>query len=713
METRAFAEQILFGESLEQKLCVPPRLTDTDRGPPLITQVVPGRPAGLKLRGEPRTKPHFPSIAQLDRDSERGKALHFFANHELLALELMALTLLRFPDAPTPFRRKLVATMRDEQKHMRLYLERMQELGTAFGETALNGFFWDLLSQAESPEHFAAGMSLTLEQANIDFSIQYRDAFLKMGDTKSAAIMDEVLRDEVAHVRHGVQFLKSKLIEPDSLWQLYCDHLTYPMTPARAKGPIFNEHYREKAGLDRDFIDRLSIYNQSRGRSPNVFIFNAYFEEALVNPGASKLSRTLEQVNRDLQVLPLFLAKQDDLVLLSNELPVAYLKTLQTHGFSIPELVTDNELFNTPKSPLKKRRFEAIIPWGWTQGLAQRLEPIAGQLRSQGIDFKNRVLGQQEITSKTWITRQTPRLLDAVSATSRRHFVSTNLPQLADRFSAVVRIHDQAMKAGYDRTVVKAPFGAAGRNAQRMSAGSFNDSKIQKWIERILSKQNEVLIEPWYDALMDISCVFRVDSDNCIRDLEFTHFETDHQGQYIGTYLGDVRRTCPAAVRKFIFQAEDNPNWLWDSIQHMAHALLPEIHDVKFTGYAGIDLMLIRDVDGQIKVRAPLELNPRPTMGHIARRIGRRIDPSAAGIWMIFNKAHLRRLNFSHFSQLENALSTKLGDITYGKSGRLSKGLIPTTPSSDAEILWTCALVTPDQKTLKSVLADMHILSTK
>ena len=158
----------------------------------------------------------------------------------------MALTLLRFPNAPSRLRRCLIATMRDEQKHMRLYLEQMQHLGVEFGEIPLNSFFWDLLSKVDSVDQFVAGMSLTFEQANIDFSLYYKEQFELAGDRTTAAIMQTVLQDEIAHVRHGVNFFRSRLAPEESLWNKYTDALVYPLTPARAKGQYFPGHIVSK-----------------------------------------------------------------------------------------------------------------------------------------------------------------------------------------------------------------------------------------------------------------------------------------------------------------------------------------------------------------------------------------------------------------------------------------------------------------------------------
>ena len=85
---------------------------------------------------------NFPALHRLEQERERGRLLHFFANHELLATELMALVLLKFPDAPAAFRKGVLQTLKDEQEHTRLYLQRMKECGIHFGELPVSGYFW-------------------------------------------------------------------------------------------------------------------------------------------------------------------------------------------------------------------------------------------------------------------------------------------------------------------------------------------------------------------------------------------------------------------------------------------------------------------------------------------------------------------------------------------------------------------------------------------
>ena len=96
MEVRQFAERVLYGDTLEQKLQTVGALTDRSPGAGLRGLCLPGRPAGLGFSNTQSGRSEFPNPSQFEDDQQRGFALHFFANHELVALELMALMLLRF-----------------------------------------------------------------------------------------------------------------------------------------------------------------------------------------------------------------------------------------------------------------------------------------------------------------------------------------------------------------------------------------------------------------------------------------------------------------------------------------------------------------------------------------------------------------------------------------------------------------------------------------
>ena len=162
MEIQEFAEKVLFATTLEEKLAPPGSdLTDHRPGPSLAAPEHPGRPAELRFKPAGARNRDFPDLRALEREQERGRLLHFFANHELLATELMALVLLRFPEAPTAFRRGVVQTLQEEQDHTRMYCRRMAECGLSFGAMPVSGYFWRAVSPMTHPIDFVAGLSLT------------------------------------------------------------------------------------------------------------------------------------------------------------------------------------------------------------------------------------------------------------------------------------------------------------------------------------------------------------------------------------------------------------------------------------------------------------------------------------------------------------------------------------------------------------------------
>lgn len=251
------AKQILYGQSIEDKLIPIPNFEST---PLTLVEFpeLPGRNKRLEFSLE-RTK--FPGVGALVHDEKKALAFHFFANHELLALEMMAAALLVYPhdtELMVRFKKDLIATMRDEQKHMKLYIIRMKELGIEFGDFPLNDFFWRQTPTLKTPERFYALMALTFESANLDFASYYEEIFNELGDIKSAQTMKIVLEDEIAHVARGAKWLTQT--GADDLWQFYMDNLPPLLTPCRARGVAYKPELRLRSGLSPEFVDKLTNY---------------------------------------------------------------------------------------------------------------------------------------------------------------------------------------------------------------------------------------------------------------------------------------------------------------------------------------------------------------------------------------------------------------------------------------------------------------------
>jgi hypothetical protein len=204
---RDFASRVVLATTLEKKLAPPPPdLPDDDPGPPLRVEA-PGRPAHLRIVASSDAR--VPSIEGMADPPQRVRILHAFANHEFQAVELFAWALLAFPEAPQDFRAGLRRILAEEQRHVRLYLDRLAAHGAAFGDHPVSGYFWGKTPALTSPLRFVCAMSLTFEAANLDHADAYRA------------------------------------------------NLTWPLRPALSRGEPFRAEPRRAAGLDEDFLERV------------------------------------------------------------------------------------------------------------------------------------------------------------------------------------------------------------------------------------------------------------------------------------------------------------------------------------------------------------------------------------------------------------------------------------------------------------------------
>ncbi len=666
MEIRTFAERLLFEPHLSSKLLDGGALTDAAPGPAL-TRIpdAPARDAALAFRSHTgRAKVKFPTGRALERDEGRGTVLHFFANHELLALELMALALLRFPDAPPAFRRGVVGIMRDEQRHLQFYLDRMAELGVSFGQVPLSDFFWSALKGVPDLPAFVAGMSLTLEQANLDFALHYARAFRQVGDEATGQVLDQVLRDEIRHVAHGRLWFERWKDPADSLWTAWLASLVFPMTPARAKAPPFDEAVRREAGLDDDFIERLRIFNRSKGRPPVVRWFDPTFEDDLRAPGGG-VSKAVRALATDLQTLPALLCRDDDTVLVRARPDPAFLRAQQAAGLPVPEyLVAPLDAPRLPDDhPLVGRVLRALAPWGH----GPRAAAFTAPLGTPPFDPALRALG-----GKPWAAQ----FRDEAT-------VAHTLAAVAE---AAAQVGGEAR--------LKAAFGTAGRHQRRVAAPL--RPADHTWIEAALTAHGAVVVEPEHERLLDLNVLLDITPEGAVTVLGVHRFLTDGHGGYRGGVIHPWLRGLPSDLARAATGGGDARRSMPAALEALGARVGAALAQAGHRGLAGIDALVARGPEGTPVLVAPLEVNPRTTMGHITRALAPRVAPGAAGWFVILRRGDLKATGSADFAALVARLAAALPPIAqHTPRAHWRQGCVPLTDPACAQQACAVLLVAP------------------
>jgi uncharacterized ferritin-like protein (DUF455 family) len=689
MELRDFAERILFGTTLEEKLQDPGTVTDDHPGPAIAAPEAPGRPRELAFKPLGTGKADFPGLHQLENPHERGRLLHFFGNHELLATELMALVLLRFPDAPPAFRRGVLQTLRDEQEHTRLYVRRMHDCGVTFGELPVSGFFWRAVSTMENPIDYVARLSLTFEQANLDFSRHFAGSFRSLGDNASAELLDRIYHDEIGHVAYGLKWFRRWKNPSDSDWAAFCRQLKFPLSPQRAKGPRVNTEGRRAAGLDPEFIAELEVFSQSKGRTPNVYLFNPFAEGFIARgPGFAPV-KSQAALARDLANLPQFLGRQDDLVLVPRRPPVRFLASLKQAGFDLPEFV---EIAPTASptspaaSPQLDRKLGALRPWAWGPDSLALLCPCFAQASGESRapeDCFNPTLAR--LYSKSWSADFLRDFLQELRGHPLAGLLcdGTDVGRTARSAEEALAEVEAIRRRGHWRVVIKETFGLAGANALRLWEPEILENQ-RRWIANATHDGREVVVEPWLDRAFD----FSIQLERTRSGLEIvghTGLATDLRGQFqANTAAPDFRNRPPAPVFALLragtegppdrspardpgemdhapgrLDPRPNPGRLLELLHHLVDRLNARLAPTGYLGPLGIDAFVHRTPDGSHRLKPVVEINPRYTFGRLTLELMRHACPGSHGRFELVNLTAVRKAGFPGFHEFAADLASR------------------------------------------------------
>jgi len=215
---------------------VTPRVVEDDciAGRPGRPQLVP--PSTLPKRG-------------LGSRDGRAAFIHAIAHIEFNAINLACDAVYRFRGLPLRYYRDWLAVAADEARHFGLLQRRLADFDHAYGDFDAHNGLWEMAEKtAHSCLERMALVPRVLEARGLDVTPGMIERLQREGDAETVAILDIILREEVAHVAAGTRW-----------YQWCCDaegidavahfrELLARFAPNALRGPL-NEEARLRAGF--------------------------------------------------------------------------------------------------------------------------------------------------------------------------------------------------------------------------------------------------------------------------------------------------------------------------------------------------------------------------------------------------------------------------------------------------------------------------------
>jgi uncharacterized ferritin-like protein (DUF455 family) len=213
----------------------------------------PGRPARPLLVPQ-RQVPH----RGLGSEEGRAALVHAVAHIEFNAINLAWDAVYRFRGKPDAYYIDWASCANDEARHFALLSGRLAEMGHAYGDFDAHNGLWEMAEKTAHDD--TARMALVprvLEARGLDVTPGMIERLRGVGDERTIAILDVILREEVAHVAAGTRWFRH-CCERDGLdpRETFLDLLRDYMG-RHLRGP-FNVAARLEAGFDEEEMDALA-----------------------------------------------------------------------------------------------------------------------------------------------------------------------------------------------------------------------------------------------------------------------------------------------------------------------------------------------------------------------------------------------------------------------------------------------------------------------
>jgi hypothetical protein len=243
-----------------------------------------------------------------------------------------------------------------------------------------------------------------------------------------------------------------------------------------------------------------------------------------------------------------------------------------------------------------------LVPWGWTERLAQRavrqLVPDASAVRISN--------------SRSWSLDLEREMTVALPG-------STRLERIDDFAAIVDRASSEFGRQAANQTwVVKANFGMAGR--ERLLGRGIELSDAQRnWLQRRINADGAVYFEPWLPLRAEVGVQWQVMrlGSGPPRFVGLAQLLTDAVGNYRGSRIS-LDTTIPPE---------------WQQAVEFTERAAERLQQIGYFGPLGIDSAIVDDNHGRSILRPLQDINARYTMGRLALGLCRCLQPGEIAEW--------------------------------------------------------------------------------
>ncbi len=324
-----------------------------------------------------------------------------------------------------------------------------------------------------------------------------------------------------------------------------------------------------------------------------LHIFNPEHDISLArNTADTSLPKAAVQIRKQYCHVPAYYADDGDIIVAEDKENAA--ERLRQDGREHAKVkfltLNDLSLFNESDMP------EEIVPWGWDRSIARILvktNPLFAKL----IPDDGTLNEIRRLSSRVFAMAEVlPRLtfLDKALVGEMSLFTGTK-EELVSYCSKRQRI------------VLKAPWSSSGRGVIFVP-GKLTENDIAR-AANILRNQGGILIEPFYDKLLDFAMEFFADKNSGVRYLGLSVFNTK-QGAYKGNII-DTEENKTNIVKRYI------PVETIGFVRNIITETTSHLFRNRYSGPFGIDMMVVNTAGG-IALHPCVELNLRYTMGHVS-----------------------------------------------------------------------------------------------